>query len=357
MPPPDAYTGDDLLPNGRLHINAVKALLADAGKLIRDPHSLAVCFRHSGWQGDRVRIYEAFNRTAQPFSRQQNFENCGAHAHVLRSVDDPSVYRIAGSGCHDRFCLPCANERSRAIALNVIDIVKQRTLRFLTLTVKSNAEPLPFLLDKLHTSFQKLRRTKLWKKCVTGGVAFLEINWSLDRQRWHPHFHVLIEGSYLPYQQLKKLWFGITRDSFVIEIRIVHDSTQAAGYVTKYASKPFNKTFIAIPQRLDEAIVAIKGRKLLVTFGSWRGITLVRTPTEGAWEQVGSLERYIQRAATGDSHSITVLQSLTTANLESLYARAPPLPPTGPDRSIPDPQATWFGTWNTDATWRNHDDP
>jgi hypothetical protein len=346
-----------LLPNGKLAIDAVKALLADTARPIREPRSLAVCFRHSGWQGDRTRIYEALDRTAQPQSRRLNFENCGAHAHVLRNVDDPSVYRVAGSGCHDRFCLPCANERSHAISLNVLEVIKGHTLRFLTLTIKSDAQPLPELLDKLHDSFQKLRRTKLWKKCVTGGVAFLEINWSVDKQRWHPHFHILIEGSYLPYQQLKKLWHFITGDSFVIEIRIIRDGLVAARYVTKYASKPANKTFIAIPDRLDEAIVALKGRKLLVTFGTWRGITLAQTPSEGAWENVGSLERYIESAATGDSHAIAVLQSLTTANLESLYARAPPLPQTGPDRNIPDPQATWFGTWSNDGTWRNHDGP
>ncbi len=340
-----------LTPHQTLEIAAVKAALADTAAPIREPHLLSVCFRHSGWQGDRIRIYEAFHRTHQPHARQANFEHCGAHAHILQNLEDPTVYRIAGSGCHDRFCLPCANERSRAIALNVIDVLKQRTLRFLTLTVKSNAEPLTELLDKLHTSFQKLRRTKLWKKCVTGGVAFLEINWSPDKQRWHPHFHILIEGSYLPYPQLRNLWHAITGDSFVIEIRIVHDSTHAARYVTKYASKPFNKTFIAIPKRLDEAILALKGRKLCVTFGSWRGITLLDKPSDGAWQDVGTLQRFIERAAAGHQHSRQVLQSMTDRNLDSLYARAPPLPPTGPNQSIPDPQATWFGVWKENNAW------
>lgn len=324
---------------------------------IEDRAPLSVVFRHSGWQGDRVRIFQALNRTCQPETRLNSFLHCGSQASVLQSIEDPSVYRIAGSACHDRFCLPCANERSHAIALNVLDVVKRRTLRFLTLTIKSDDEPLADLLDKLHDSFQKLRRTKLWKACVAGGVAFLEINWSESRQRWHPHFHILIEGKYLPYQQLKNLWLAITGDSFVIEIRIVTDAPTAARYVTKYASKPFNNTFLAKPNRLDEAIVALKGRKLVVTFGTWRGITLARTPTPGAWKNVGSLQRYIENAAFGDKHARAVLQSITTQPLEPLYARAPPLPPTGPDRSVPDPQQTWFGTWTADYSWNNHDDP
>jgi len=346
-------TDPTLSPEHNVEIAAVKDALADTAAPIREPHSLAVCFRHSGWQGDRARIYEAFHRTAQSFSRQQNFENCGAHAHVLQSLDDPDVYRIAGSGCHDRFCLPCANERSRSIALNVIEIIEQRTLRFLTLTIKSDNEPLAVLLDKLHDSFQKLRRTKLWKKCVNGGVAFLEINWSVDKQRWHPHFHILIEGSYLPYTQLRNLWHAITGDSFVIEIRLVRDSTHAANYVTKYASKPFNKTFIAIPHCLDEAILALKGRKLCVTFGSWRGITLLHKPSDGAWQVLDTLQRFIERAAAGDSTCRAVLQSMTDRNLDALYARAPPLPLTVPDRTITDPQATWFGVWQENHTWND----
>jgi len=351
------FTDPDLTPGQTLEIAACKAALADVAAEIRNPYSLAVCFRHSGWQGDRALIYEALHRTHQPQSRKLNFANCGANAHVLQNIDDPSQHRIAGSGCHDRFCLPCANERSHAIALNVLDIIKRRTLRFLTLTLRSDQESLAELLHKLHDSFQKLRRTKLWKQCVTGGVAFIEICWSEARQRWHPHFHILIEGKYLPRAQLRNLWFAITGDSFVIEITLVRDYAQAARYVTKYASKPFNSTYLRKPHRLDEAILALKGRKLLVTFGTWRGITLARTPTEGAWENVGSLQRYIERAANGDSHAQAVLSSLTDHPLEALYARAPPLPPTGPDRTLPDPQATWFGTWNRNGTWSDQNDP
>lgn len=350
-------TDPNLTPTQNVEIAACKAYLADTARPVREPHYLSVRFRHSGWHADRVRIYEALERTEQPLARKLGFLNCGAQAHILRNVEDPTIYRVAGSCCHDRFCLPCANERSHAIALNVLDVVKKRTLRFLTLTVKSDAEPLSDLLDKLHNSFQKLRRTKLWKKCVDGGVAFLEINWSEQRQRWHPHFHILIEGRYLPYAQLKSLWLSITGDSFVIEIRIVRDAPTAARYVTKYASKPFNKTFLHKPRRLDEAIVALKGRKLLVTFGTWRGITLARTPTPGAWENIGSLERYIQNAAAGDPHAKAILSALTDQDLEPLYARAPPLTPTGPDRTVPDPQATWLGTWQRDGTWRNRNDP
>lgn len=319
---------------------------------IEDQTSLSVIFRHSGWQGTRTRIFQSFHRTKQPPNRIRQFRWCGSHAYVLQSTDDPSIYRIAGSSCHDRFCLPCAKERSHAIALNVIHHLQKRTARFLTLTVKSDNEPLEELLDKLHNGFKALRQTKLWKQRVTGGVAFLEINWSPKLTRWHPHFHIVIEGKYIPHTQLRNLWYAITGDSFVVDIRQIRDANQATQYITKYASKPFNNTFLTRPERLDEAIVALKGRKLIVTFGSWRGLAVMAKPQAGAWRHVASLQRCIEQAAAGDTHSRHVLQSLTTASLEHLYQRAPPLPPTGPDRTIEPEQMTFFGHWDKDNQWQ-----
>lgn len=335
-----------------LEIQAVQAELAPHTRDIRTPHFLACDFRHSGWVGNREKIFAAFQRTDQPQNRLSNFEYCGSHSYVLQSVADPTIYRIAGSACHDRFCLPCAKERAFSTAQNVLDHLRQRRARFLTLTIRSTQEPLTELLDKLYSSFQRLRNSKLWKSCVIGGVCFLETNWYEREQRWHPHLHILIEGKYLPQPQLKRLWYAITGDSFIVDIRLVEDKKGAARYVTKYASKPFNNTFVTRPDQLDEAILALKGRKLLLTFGTWRGVTLLHKPDPGEWNNVGTLERYIQRAATGDPHCQAVLRSLTDTNLDLLYARAPPLPPTAPDAQQPPNQLTFFGHWKADGTWQ-----
>ncbi len=312
---------------------------------------LSVDFRHSGWRRERLLVFEAFSRTKQSFARKEAYSYCGSHAYVLRNVDDPAEHRIAGSACHDRFCLPCANERSRAIAHNVIERVVGKQVRFLTLTVRSTGEPLHEVLDKLYTAFQALRRRGFWKRRVTGGVAFLEVTWSPTKRRWHPHFHILLQGKYLLHAQLKALWLEITGDSSILKIKLVHGTEHAARYVTKYASKPFNDTFLSIPQRLDEAIVALKGRKLCVTFGSWRGILLARRVADGTWENVGTLDTFICRAARGDLYCAGVLRELTDLDLSDLYARAPPRPSPPPTPRDPDVQLDWFGVWQRDGLW------
>ncbi len=326
---------------------------ADLGRFDTDARA-SVAFRHSGWTHARTLIWTALHRPKQPDSSRREYAECGSHAYVLRSLDDPSCFRIAGSACHDRFCLPCANERAHAIALNIVDACDSRQTRFLTLTLKSGVESLAELLDKLYACFQALRRRAFWKKRVTGGVCFLEVTWSEQRQRWHPHFHLLIEGKYLPHEQLKRHWFELTGNSTIVDIRLVRDTSHAIRYVTKYASKPFNNTYVNRPARLDEAIIALKGRKLVLTFGTWRGVLLARTPTEGAWEHVASLERVISLAALGDVDCVAILQSLTGQDLPSLYAHATPIPPEPPPPRPPDDQLTWFGTWRADGTYAHY---
>lgn len=334
-----------------LQVAAIKAQLDDHEKDIRQPSSLSVTFRHTGWVHNRTLIAAALRRTNQSFSRRQNYANCGSDAYILRSIDQPNLYRLAGSACHDRFCQPCGQERSQSIALNVLELTKTKHIRFLTLTLKASDDPLATQLDKLYDSFSTLRRRSFWKKRVTGGVAFLEFTWSTKSDAWHPHFHILIEGTFLPHRPLSQLWHEITGDSFVVDIRAIKDRRTASRYVTKYASKPFNNTFLNHKEHLDEAITATKGRKLLLTFGTWRGITLIDTPSDGSWEHVAPLETIIVQAAHGDAEARALLRALTDRDLTALYERAPPLPPPKQKPTPPISQLDWFGSWNENATY------
>ncbi|NIM50454.1 MAG: protein rep [Gemmatimonadales bacterium] len=311
-----------------------------------------VSFRHSGWARTRRAVYDSLRRTCQPPHRQYEFLHCGAHAYVVKSTDDPPRYKLAGSSCHDRFCLPCANERSRAIALNVADATKGKTLRFLTLTVRSQRESLANRLDHLYNSFQKLRRRRFWTKRVTGGMAFLEVKWSSVSQRWHPHFHVLVEGRYLPYAELRKYWYAVTADSHVIDIRLIRDHRKCTQYVTKYCSKPLNKTFTRLPEQLDECVEALKGRKLVVTFGDWRGLVVARKLDGEKWEYVDSLQHLFERAAHQDAEALAILRALTDAPLTPFLIRAPPEPKPATAPVPNQKQQTLFGTWERNGTFR-----
>ncbi len=275
-----------------------------------DVNCRAVDFRHSGWAHDRRRVYDALRRTHQTGNRLAGFRECGKNAFVYESVDRPGEYTIGGSSCHDRFCLPCARERSRIIAQNVLQHIAGKQSRFLTLTLHSTSEPLAQLLEKLTHDFTLLRRTKLWRNKVVGGVAFLEIKWSAKLQRWHPHLHCMLQGRYLPQRELSELWLQVTGTSRILDIRYVSDQAHVTHYITKYASKPLDHTVTMQPGKLDEAVNALKGKRLCLTFGTWRGLVLTEPPDDGQWVNIGSLVELIDRAETGEHKAAEVLRTL-----------------------------------------------
>ena len=275
-----------------------------------DVHSPTAAFRHSGWAHDRRRVYDSFRRTAQTSNRLADFRDCGKHAFIFQSLDSPDQYVIGGSTCHDRFCLPCARERSRVIATNVLHQLEKEQARFMTLTLKSETEPLAALLSKLSTDFAALRRSKLWRNKVTGGVAFIEVKWKQKTQRWHPHLHCLVQGRYIPQRDLSALWLKITATSRIVDIRFASDTRGVTHYVTKYASKPFDHTVIMQPDRLDEAVLALKGKRLCLTFGSWRGLKLTERLDAERWINLGTLTEFLERAEAGDQSAETILLAL-----------------------------------------------
>jgi len=295
--------------------------------------TLSVGFRHSCWRGRRQLVYDAMRRTGVPASRLSAFRECGAECYVLRSTADPSVYRIAASCCKDRFCLPCGTNRSRSIAAAVMAAMAGAPCRFVTLTLRTNCLTLHDQLIRLYRAFAKLRKTPLWKRTQTGGIAFLEVKRSKNGEHWHPHFHILTQGKYLPVQKLSDVWLQITGDSHIVDVRLVRDAGTATTYVTKYASKPLDSTIFVVNAYLDEAMTALHAKRMVLTFGTWKGLNPTDSPDPGAWERLDTLEGMLIRAAQHDPEAERIIYALTGSQAPSLicaaYAmieRPPPAP-------------------------------
>jgi hypothetical protein len=195
---------------------------------------------------------------------------------------------------------------------------KMKGLRcsFITLTLAGKDTGLAEKVDRLYKHFKALRNHPLWSERVRGGAAFLEIKWSDKAKRWHPHLHVIADANFIDQGELSDVWRGITRDSFIVDIRRVKDEDQAASYVTKYASKPLNTSFSNTPELLDEALQALKGRRLAFCFGEWFGTaldfdsdSLMDEDDFGSpeWNNFLPLEVVIEQANSGDAYSREIL--------------------------------------------------
>lgn len=302
------------------------------GGVSSEPIGLAESFRHSGWAHNRRLVYAALKRTMQTVPRITAFASCGAFAYVYQSVKPPYEYRLGGSSCRDRFCVPCAAERSRNLAANVLDALDLEPARFLTLTLKTNDGPLATQIDRLYSCFSVLRKRHLWRSRVTGGCAFTEVKWSRKTDAWNVHVHCIIHGAFLPKWELSKAWHEITGDSMIVDLRVIRDRGHITRYVTKYASKPFDNTFVNRQPLFDEVIRAMHGRRLCFTFGTWRGIRLTELPVPGDWVNLGSFHDVVCRARDGEPGALQAITYIAGDRTQALIdaaptARAPPLEP------------------------------
>jgi hypothetical protein len=61
--------------------------------------------------------------------------------------------------------------------------------------------------------------------------------------------------------ELSAEWHHVTRDSYIVDVRLVRDRGAVANYVVKYAAKPLSSSFLNRPNQLPEAIGAMAGRR------------------------------------------------------------------------------------------------
>ena len=287
-----------------------------------------IAFRHAGWQRDRVRVHRAMAAAGFPKTRLERFAVCGHNAWVVQHPDDPNVYRIHANTCRDRYCLPCGHARARTFAANLAAIVGRSTFRFITLTLKHNCAPLRTQIDRLFASFRRLRQTAIWKASQTGGVTFLEVKRSSGATGWHPHLHILARGRYLKKRFLSAAWHTVTGDSFIVDITLVKHADEVTRYVTKYASKPMDASIFRDADVLPEALQALKGRRLVSSFGDLRGEQLVLPTDSVDWIPVDTLARICVAARNGDSNAIVIMEKLSCQEHPNRYhtvkQRGPP---------------------------------
>ena len=318
-----------------------------------DDHSLpwvnpdAVPFEHRGWAADRRRIYAALCRTDQTADRRHAFANCRSHVHVYQDSATGEL-ELFPETCKDRFCLPCGQTRSRRIAQALEPRMKAAAskLQFITLTVRGRPDDsLVGQIEKLSAAWKSLRKLDGWKNSIGGGAIMLEVKWSkFSGGHWHPHYHLITEGSGVDEAWLRHAWATVTGDSDQVNVQWVKEAAKALSYVTKYASKPLDASFVRRPALIDEAMRALKGRRLAALFGSWYGIPLKEEYEDEeaevltTWGYVGTVGDLECRAERGDAEARALLVRaraiLALRALGALRRRGPPADSLPPSASI-----------------------
>lgn len=298
------------------------------------PHSTdpAVLFRHSGWARPRRLVRQALVDLDIGLRPLERFDRCGADPWVVVDESDPTRLAIHSDHCHNRWCTPCSRQRAARIVGNLKQRLNDGHIRFLTLTMKHSDTPLSHQIDRIYQSFRKLRRADFWTSAVDGGCAVLELKHSHQTRLWHVHIHCLLDGRYVDQADIKAEWWRITGDSHVVDIKHCHDADHAAHYVVKYITKPVPSSVINKPDQLREMIAALARRRLVLTWGTWRGVRLSAPLDTTTWQLVASLPELYRRRDAGnlDAYAILVALEQMLPELPIVAGRDPPAHPDDP---------------------------
>jgi hypothetical protein len=315
----------------------ISDFLSREGESTRSPQApldpvenLAETFRHGGWMPTRRRVEQALRDTPGISHRRHDaFCKCGCDARVewaypatFNGYANPHTtvreYRIISTKCRDRFCVPCAGERSGRIRAALLQhMADKKNLSLITLTLKASSDPLGKILDRITRHFRNLRSKALWKKNISGGVAIIETKLGSGSGAWHVHFHVIAEAKYVHKDALSQLWEKITGDSRIVDVKRVGALTGAVKYITKYVTKAADQSIINSPRHLSEALTGFAARRLVTTFGSWRGLQLnegtdddPQEPSPDTWYPLGPLHDILIAAKAGDDGARSLVRML-----------------------------------------------
>jgi hypothetical protein len=268
-------------------------------------------WRHGKWAAKRAVVRRSLERTGASSALLSNFDACGSTA-VAQWSEKLQRRRLSAYYCHCRHCEPCARSKANKIAANLRDRLrdaKKNQYRLITLTLKHSDAPLQDQVKRLYACFKRLRHTKAWKSSQDGGAFMLEVKY--NNTGWHPHIHAVVEGGYLDKFQLSSLWHKVTGDSFIVDLRRLDRTQDAAAYVCKYITKGTSDSVWQSDPLAMEYICATRGLRSCNTFGSWRKFPLLQPSNDPKdWQAEDSLVNLLKRSAAGDVVATHILLNL-----------------------------------------------
>lgn len=206
--------------------------------------------------------------------------------------------------CNNRFCPQCSANKAREDAIQLsamIDYLKQKyeyEFIFLTLTAPNiPANEVDKELREYYKSFEKLFKTKKVKAICKGYVRKLEMTYSIKRDDFHPHYHILFAVNksyftdkkyYISQQEWLKMWIKAKRDPTieVVDVRkfkAQDDLYKAIFEISKYISK--DSDYMYSPEVFKVFYNTLKGKRMLSFSGCFKNAVKLY--------KAGDLEQYM----------------------------------------------------------------
>lgn len=212
-------------------------------------------------------------RRAHRYDEADDVQDChGSFREYLPECKNPRQKAILHPiSCFHRLCPFCATIRRERAKEHLGEFIKHmKEPKFLTVTVKNVEHIDGRYLKQWRGWFNRLRNKDVWKRAVRGGVYSLETTYNTKSRTWHVHLHALIDAAYMPQAWLSQAWEAITEGAgFIVDIRPIRGHDAAIAEAIKYITKI--TPFWDDPRLLNEFMQAVRGARLLGTFGTLYG--------------------------------------------------------------------------------------
>jgi hypothetical protein len=170
--------------------------------------------------------------------------------------------------CGNRWCLVCNRIRTgKAIRRYLPPLEAWRSRWFVTLTVPNVAGPaLRSAMRTMLAALRELRRQLRRERVPVRMLRKLECTYNPDREDFHPHFHLIVEGE-APARHIVRRWLAMfpaaTRAAQDIRVCGRDSLSELFKYFTKLTAKDRGRDRAWIPfAALDTIFQAMRGRRV-----------------------------------------------------------------------------------------------
>lgn len=226
---------------------------------------------HRGQWRERTHVIASLLDAPDAHVQKRGFKIRDCRLIPIVYVDDDGVPHTSMGACRDRVCPTCSRQRSLDVVERISNCIEPwRDLRLVTLTLDHRGEALPAMLNRLVSSYRRLRQSSGWKASIAGAIATIEVTRNSETGEWHAHMHVLTHGKYYPHSTLRESWRLASDGATIVHIERVNAHKAGASYIAKYVSKPAQ---IATwrPETVRAWADGMRGRRLLIATGDAHG--------------------------------------------------------------------------------------
>lgn len=202
--------------------------------------------------------------------------------------------KLIGKLCRKRWCTHCARIKSFELLEAYGPTLQGRELYMVTLTATNKntrtLEQLCAELDKRQVAFRFIVNLRMRKKHKVQFNAFrkIEVTHNIEKNWYHPHYHVIVEGKKVAELLLKEWqrYFKQTTSKTAQHITPIGTTEKDLLEVFKYATKETTNEGVQYSgDVLDEIYSALQGRRIFQAYGDFKKAT--PEPMEEQTESVG----------------------------------------------------------------------